>query len=83
MTPGEIIDKFAAVWRAIGQPPTDGLIVLVMDETDECHAVGSEILGMPVYVVESLIGTCPIAIAELLDMNSGVLSKFRQAWEEM
>lgn len=83
MTPGEIVEKFASVWRAIGQPSTDGLIVVVMDGTDECYAVGNEILGMPVYVVESLIGTCPIAIAEPLEDASGVLSKFRQAWEEM
>lgn len=73
-------ERFAEVWRAIGQPDTDDLSVIVWRNTAECEAAGFSVYGMPVLVVEEPIGTLPIAIA-FYRRSIGIGDRFRQEWE--
>jgi len=79
-TKADFLERFAACWRAIGQPKTDGLFVLVAIDTEEFDAIERTVLGMPVIEIDHPLGQNNVAIGAGFDRWSDVPSKFAIEW---
>lgn len=79
----EFFEKFAQVWRELGQPNTDDYTVVTKMGTEEDEYAGSHCLGMNVYTMPQELMVYNICVVPKWDIaeHNNISSRFVKLWE--
>jgi hypothetical protein len=76
----DIVEKFALVWRLIGQPEIEKFVVVVNESSELYDYFPDQILGMPVYFMCGKNMQSEVDIVMAGEYND-ICEQFRIEWE--